>query len=147
MTFQQVFENLLKKLAKEERKLESEDRIWRVRFGKTQFWSCNLKNEFESLYFWKASFHFFGSWQRRSSRENFTFGSEFIRRWAYSIFIWYASGPGIPPKPSVFGRRRSIVLIMQSQDSATTGLQAAVRCCLTATLASETFWQHRQTFA
>ena len=23
------------------------------------------------------------------------------------FFIWYASGPGIPPKPSTFGRRRS----------------------------------------
>ena len=32
------------------------------------------------------------------------------RRWAYSFFIWYASGPGIPPKPSIFGRRRSIFL-------------------------------------
>ena len=33
------------------------------------------------------------------------------RRWAYSMFfIWYASGPGIPPKPSIFERRRSIFL-------------------------------------
>ena len=61
--FQQVFENLkLNKLVKEERRLDLEDRIWRLKFGKTQFWSCILKNEFESLYFWKASFHFFGVW-------------------------------------------------------------------------------------
>ena len=32
-----------------------------------------------------------------------------------------------------------------SKDSETTHLQAAVRCCVTATLASETFWQYRQT--
>ena len=61
--FQQVFENLkLNKLVKEERRLDLEARIWRLKFGKTQFWSCILKNEFESLYFWKASFHFFGVW-------------------------------------------------------------------------------------
>ena len=45
--FQQVFENLkLNKLANEERRLDLEDWIWRLKFGKTQFWSCNLKNEF-----------------------------------------------------------------------------------------------------
>ena len=61
--FQQVFENLkLNKSVKEERRLDSKDRIWRLKFGKTQFWSYILKNEFESLYFWKASFHFFGVW-------------------------------------------------------------------------------------
>ena len=53
--FQQVFENLkLNKLVKEERRLDLEDRIWRLKFGKTQFWSCILKNEFESLYFLKG---------------------------------------------------------------------------------------------
>ena len=55
------------------------------------------------------------------------------------FFIWYASGPGIPPKPSIFGRRRSIFLTIQSQDNEKITLQAAVRCCVTATLASETF--------
>ena len=50
--FQQVFENLkLNKLAKEDRRLDLEDRIWRLKFWKTQFWSCILKNEFESSYF------------------------------------------------------------------------------------------------
>ena len=71
------------------------------------------------------------------------FGSEFIRRkrrrWAYSFFIWYASGPGIPPKPSILEEDVAFVLTMRSQDSETTTLQAAVRCCVTATLASETF--------
>ena len=33
----------------------------------------------------------------------------------------------------------AFVLTMRSQDSETTALQAAVRCCVTATLASETF--------
>ena len=43
------------------------------------------------------------------------------RRWAYSFFfIWYASGPGIQPKPSIFGRRRCIFLTMRSEDSETT---------------------------
>ena len=49
--FQQVFENLkLNKLAKEERRLDLEDRIWRLEFGKTQFscfeaaiWRMNFK--------------------------------------------------------------------------------------------------------
>ena len=54
----QFFENLkLNKLVKEERRLDLEDRIWRLKFGKMQFWSYILKNEFESLHFWKASFH------------------------------------------------------------------------------------------
>ena len=61
------------------------------------------------------------------------------------FLIWYASGPEIPPKPSIFGRRRSIFFTMRSKDSETTHLQAAVRCCVTTTLASETFWQHRHT--
>ena len=26
------------------------------------------------------------------------------------FFIWYTSGPGIPPKPAIFGRRRRIFL-------------------------------------
>ena len=38
------------------------------------------------------------------------------RRWTYSFFIWYASGPGIPPKPSIFGRRRRIFFTMRSKD-------------------------------
>ena len=44
------------------------------------------------------------------------------RRWAYSFFIWYASRPGIPPKPSIFGRRRHIFFTMRSKDSETTHL-------------------------
>ena len=55
------------------------------------------------------------------------------------FFIWYASGPGIPPKLSIFERRQTIFLRMQIQDSKTITFQAAVRCCVTATLASETF--------
>ena len=67
------------------------------------------------------------------------------RRWAYSFFISYASGPGIPPKPSILEEDVAFVLTMRSQNSETITFQAAVRCCVTATLASETFWQHRQT--
>ena len=60
--FQQVFENLkLNKLAKEERRLDLEDRIWRLEFGKTQFptfeaatWRMNLK----ACPFEKTSFNF-----------------------------------------------------------------------------------------
>ena len=44
------------------------------------------------------------------------------RRWAYSFFIWYASGPGIPPKPSILGRRQSIFFTMRSKDSETAHL-------------------------
>ena len=36
------------------------------------------------------------------------------------FFIWYASGPGIQPKPSIFGRRRRIFL--QCEDSETAHL-------------------------
>ena len=55
------------------------------------------------------------------------------------FFIWYASRPGIPPKSSIFGRRRRICLTMRSKNSQTTRLQAVVRCCVTKTLASKTF--------
>ena len=55
------------------------------------------------------------------------------------IFIWYASGPGIPPKPSILEEDVAFVLTMRSQNSETITFQAAARCCATATLASETF--------
>ena len=55
------------------------------------------------------------------------------------FFIWYASGPGIPPKPSILEEDVAFVLTMRCQDSETTALQAADRCCVTATLASKTF--------
>ena len=55
------------------------------------------------------------------------------------FFIWYASGPGIPPKPSILEEDVAFVLTMRSQNSETITFQAAVRCCVTATLASETF--------
>ena len=55
------------------------------------------------------------------------------------FLFWYASGPGIPPKPSILEEDVAFVLTMRSQDSETTALQAAVWCCVTATLASETF--------
>ena len=55
------------------------------------------------------------------------------------IFIWYASGPGIPPKPSILEEDVASVLTMRSQNRETITFQAAVRCCVTATLASETF--------
>ena len=61
------------------------------------------------------------------------------RRWAYHFLFWYASGPGIPPKPSILAEDVTFVLTMRSQDSETTALQAAVRRCVTATLASEMF--------
>ena len=40
----------------------------------------------------------------------------------FNFFIWYASGPGIPPKPSIFGRRRRIFFTMRSEDSETAHL-------------------------
>ena len=55
------------------------------------------------------------------------------------IFIWYASGPGIPPKPSILEEDVAFVLTMRSQNSETITFQAAVRRCITATIASETF--------
>ena len=51
----------------------------------------------------------------------------------------YASGPGIPPKPSILEEDVAFVLTMRSQNSETITFQEAVRCCVTATLASETF--------
>ena len=38
------------------------------------------------------------------------------------FFIWYASGPGIPPNPPIFGRRRRIFFTMRSADSETAHL-------------------------
>ena len=57
----------------------------------------------------------------------------------FNFFIWYASGPGIPPKPLILEEDVAFVLTMRSQNSETITFQAAVRCCVTATLASETF--------
>ena len=51
----------------------------------------------------------------------------------------YASGPGIPPKPSIFGRRRRFFLQYEAK------IVTAVRFCVTKPLASEIFWQHCQT--
>ena len=48
------------------------------------------------------------------------------------LFVTLQSAdPGIPPKPSIFGRNRCIFLTMQSQDSETITFHAAVRCCVT----------------
>ena len=55
------------------------------------------------------------------------------------FLFWYASGPGIPPKPSILEEDVAFVLTMRSQNSETITFQAAVRCCVTASLASETF--------
>ena len=55
------------------------------------------------------------------------------------FLFWYASGPGIPPKPSILEEDVAFVLTMRSQDRETIALQAVVRCCVTVTLASETF--------
>ena len=55
------------------------------------------------------------------------------------IFIWYASGPGIPPKPSILEEDVAFVFTMRSQNNDTIIFQAAVWCCVTATLVSETF--------
>ena len=41
------------------------------------------------------------------------------------FFIWYASGPGIQPKPSIFGRRRRIFFTMRSEDSETAHLHGS----------------------
>ena len=57
----QVFEKLkLNRLANNGQRLDLEDGIWRLKFGKMQFWSSNLKNKFLSLDFWKASFNSLG---------------------------------------------------------------------------------------
>ena len=130
--FQQVFENLkLNKLVKEEQRLDLEDRIWRLKFGKTQFWSCILKNEFESLYFWKAIFHFFGVWQKRSSLENFTFGSGIYirrkrRRWAYSfIKIGTLQALGSNQNPRFLEEDDAFFFTMRSKDSETAHLHGS----------------------
>ena len=123
-----------------------EDRIWRLKFGKTQFWSCILKNKFESLYFWKASFHFlwglveaFKSGKLHFWKCNLFYGAS-VDVGRIHFFIWYVSGPGIQPKPSVFRRRRSIFSQCEAKIVRRHTSMVAVRCCVTTTLASETFW-------
>ena len=81
---------------------------------------------------------------RGASRENFSFLE--VNLYGASVDVgrihflfWYASGPGIPPKPSILEEDVAFVLTMRSQNSETITFQAAVRCCVTATLASETF--------
>ena len=56
----------------------------------------------------------------------------------FIFFIWYSSGPGIQPKPSVFGRRRRIFFTMRSEDSETAHLLGSGPM-LRLMLASETF--------
>ena len=51
----------------------------------------------------------------------FTYGASVdVRR--IQFFIWYASGPEIPPKPSIFRRRRRIFFTMRSEDIETAHL-------------------------
>ena len=38
------------------------------------------------------------------------------------FFIWYASGPGIPPKPSIFWKKTPHFFTMRSEDSETAHL-------------------------
>ena len=114
--FQQVFENLkLNKLVKEERRSDLEDRIWRLKFGKTHFLSCWIsKNEFETCTFERLAFISLGGGRnaqvgKTSLLEVNLYGASVdVER--IHFLLWYASGPGIPPKPSIFRRRRSIFL-------------------------------------
>ena len=134
--------------------LDLEDRISRLEFGKTQF------PTFEAA-LWRMNFKAF-TFERLALIFGFGRGAQVVKtspfwKWIYTaqastlgVFIfhflfWYASGPGIPPKPSILEEDVAFVLTMRSQNSETITFQAAVRCCVTATLASETFWQHRQT--
>ena len=99
---------------------------------------------FKACTFTRLALSFFwGLLEALKSRKLPPFGSEFIRRkrrrWAYHFLFWYASGPGIPPIPLILEEDVAFVLTMRSQDSETITFQAAVRCCVTATLASETF--------
>ena len=59
------------------------------------------------------------------------------RSWAYHFYLvrfrpW-------DPTNHRFWKKTEHFLTMRSQDSETTALQAAIRCCVTATIASETF--------
>ena len=113
--FQQVFENLkLNKLAKEERRLDLEDRIWRLEFGKTQF-SC-----FEAA-IWRMNFKAC-TFERLALIFGFGRGAQVVKtspfwKWIYTaqastlgVFIFYLVRfrPWDPTKTLDIGRRRSI---------------------------------------
>ena len=140
--FQQVFENLkLNKLAKEERRLDLEDRIWKLEFGKTQFptfeaatWRMNFKAcTCERL----VLIFGFGRGAQVVKTSPF-FGSEFIRRkrrrWAYHFYL-VRFRPWDPTNPR-FWKKTEHCFNNAEQDCETTILLAAVRCYVTATLAA-----------
>ena len=60
--------------------------------------------------------------------ENFTFGSgiyftaQASTLAVFNFFSWYASGPGIPPKPSIFWKKTPHFFTMRSEDSETAHL-------------------------
>ena len=61
------------------------------------------------------------------------------RRWAYSFFYLVRFRPWDPTKTLDLSKKRKHFFTMRSKDSETAHLEAAVRCCVTATLASNTF--------
>ena len=101
--FQQNFENLkMNKLAKEERRLDLKNRIWRLKFGKNALWKLALLKGWLS-FLW-------GLVEALKSGKTSLLEVEFIlrrkrRRWAYSIFSF---GTLQAPTPSNFGRKRRI---------------------------------------
>ena len=114
--FQQVFENLkLNKLAKEERRLDLEDRIWRLEFGKTQF------PTFEAA-FWRMNFKAC-TFERLVLIFGFGRGAQVVKTSPFlevnlygasvdvGCIIFYfgtLQALGSHQNPSIFGRRRSI---------------------------------------
>ena len=116
-------------MVKEERRLDLEDRIWRLKFGtnavlKLHFeewiWKLVL---FERLAFISLGFGRGAQVGKTSLLEvEFIFSAQASTLGVFNFFSWYASGLGIPPKPSIFRRRRRIFFTMRSKDSETTHL-------------------------
>ena len=149
--FQQVFENLkLNKLVKEERRLDLEDRIWRLKFGT----NAVLKLHFEEwiwklVLFERLAFISLGFGRGAQVGKTSLLEVEFIYGASVDVgrihfFIWYASGPGIQPKPSIFWKKTPhFFFTLRSEDSETAHLlgsgrvlrhnNACVRDVLTAT--------------
>ena len=98
-------------------KIELEDWSLQKCSFEAAFWRMNLKTcTFERLVFISLGFGRGAQVGKISILEvEFIYGAS-VDVGRIQFFIWYTSGAGIQPKPSIFGRRRRNFFTMRSED-------------------------------